>query len=351
MARPKTFVAAIRSRSAARTADVGRQLRAYFGGTLRAFAVPVDSRASRASSVACSTPPRSSRRSGLVSYGDIARRIGRPGGSRRRARRWAATRCRSSSRATASSPQGDGWAATPVASPSSARCCGSRGRWRRDETQAPGYVSGPRMERSVEGREARPVETPVAREEGIGLKQRVDAHQEVGHDTRRSDALRRRCSCQRRPASAAVSAPMASKRIPRTARRPGPIVVGEVCAHLGPNHVGGEQRARSVRRRSASRDRSPKVRSAPSTSSSTEVSTAVLTSAPASLAGGATFGRGPRIASTSSSTGRSASTARTRDRPHRSPPPLRSTASPSRTRNSISVPVARPSDRAPRPER
>jgi methylated-DNA-[protein]-cysteine S-methyltransferase len=69
-------------RSPARTADVVRQLRAYFAGERRAFELPVDlgrsSQFQRRVLTATAAVPAGR----LVSYGDIARRIGRPGGSR-----------------------------------------------------------------------------------------------------------------------------------------------------------------------------------------------------------------------------------------------------------------------------
>jgi methylated-DNA-[protein]-cysteine S-methyltransferase len=69
-------------RSPARTADVVRQLRAYFAGERRAFELRVDlgrvSPFQRRVLTATAAVPAGR----LVSYGDIARRIGRPGGSR-----------------------------------------------------------------------------------------------------------------------------------------------------------------------------------------------------------------------------------------------------------------------------
>jgi methylated-DNA-[protein]-cysteine S-methyltransferase len=69
-------------RSPVRTADVVRQLRAYFAGERRAFELPVDlarvTDFQRRVLTATAAVPAGR----LVSYGDIARRIGRPGGSR-----------------------------------------------------------------------------------------------------------------------------------------------------------------------------------------------------------------------------------------------------------------------------
>jgi methylated-DNA-[protein]-cysteine S-methyltransferase len=69
-------------RDARRTADVVAQLRAYFAGTRRRFAVPVDlgrlTRFQQAVLRACARVPAGR----VVSYGEIARRIGRPRGSR-----------------------------------------------------------------------------------------------------------------------------------------------------------------------------------------------------------------------------------------------------------------------------
>jgi methylated-DNA-[protein]-cysteine S-methyltransferase len=69
-------------RSPERTADIVRQLRAYFAGERRAFELPVDlarlSPFQRRVLTATAAVPAGR----LVSYGDIARRIGRPGGSR-----------------------------------------------------------------------------------------------------------------------------------------------------------------------------------------------------------------------------------------------------------------------------
>jgi len=69
-------------RSPARTAHAVRQLRAYFAGRLRAFELPIDlgglSAFQRRVLMATAAIPAGR----LASYGDIARRIGRPGGSR-----------------------------------------------------------------------------------------------------------------------------------------------------------------------------------------------------------------------------------------------------------------------------
>lgn len=69
-------------RSRARTADVVRQLRGYFAGERLAFELPVDlgrlTQFQRRVLTATAAVPAGR----LVSYGDIARRIGRPGGSR-----------------------------------------------------------------------------------------------------------------------------------------------------------------------------------------------------------------------------------------------------------------------------
>jgi methylated-DNA-[protein]-cysteine S-methyltransferase len=84
-----SFVAELRARlgvtpihSTAHTEDVVHQLRAYFAGERRTFDVQVDlSRLSafhRRVLLAASRIPAGQ----VVSYGDIARRIGRPGGSR-----------------------------------------------------------------------------------------------------------------------------------------------------------------------------------------------------------------------------------------------------------------------------
>jgi methylated-DNA-[protein]-cysteine S-methyltransferase len=69
-------------RSAARTADIVHQLRAYFAGERRTFDVRVDlSRLTpfhrRVLAAAAAVPAGE-----VVSYGEIARRIGQPGGSR-----------------------------------------------------------------------------------------------------------------------------------------------------------------------------------------------------------------------------------------------------------------------------
>jgi methylated-DNA-[protein]-cysteine S-methyltransferase len=84
-----SFVAELRQRldadavrSASRTSDVVGQLRDYFGGTRRAFDLPVDlawlTPFQRRVLEATATVPAGR----VVSYGDIARRIGRPRGSR-----------------------------------------------------------------------------------------------------------------------------------------------------------------------------------------------------------------------------------------------------------------------------
>jgi len=69
-------------RSPARTADVVRQLHAYFAGRRRSFDLPVDlarlTRFQRRVLAAAAAVPAGR----VVSYGDIARRIGRPRGSR-----------------------------------------------------------------------------------------------------------------------------------------------------------------------------------------------------------------------------------------------------------------------------
>jgi methylated-DNA-[protein]-cysteine S-methyltransferase len=69
-------------RSPARTAHAVRQLRAYFAGRLRGFELPIDlgglSAFQRRVLMATAAIPAGR----LASYGDIARRIGRPGGSR-----------------------------------------------------------------------------------------------------------------------------------------------------------------------------------------------------------------------------------------------------------------------------
>jgi methylated-DNA-[protein]-cysteine S-methyltransferase len=69
-------------RSRARTADVVHQLRAYFAGERRAFDIRVDlsgiSPFQRDVLMAAASIPAGE----VVSYGEIARRIGRPGGSR-----------------------------------------------------------------------------------------------------------------------------------------------------------------------------------------------------------------------------------------------------------------------------
>jgi methylated-DNA-[protein]-cysteine S-methyltransferase len=84
-----SFVADLRTRlntdvvrSAARTADIVHQLRAYFAGERRTFDVRVDLSGltpfhRRVLAAAASVPAGQ-----VVSYGEIARRIGRPGGSR-----------------------------------------------------------------------------------------------------------------------------------------------------------------------------------------------------------------------------------------------------------------------------
>jgi len=69
-------------RSSSGTAEVVDQLRAYFAGRRRRFEVPVDLRhvtpfARRVLTATMRVPAGD-----LVSYGEIARRIGRPGGSR-----------------------------------------------------------------------------------------------------------------------------------------------------------------------------------------------------------------------------------------------------------------------------
>jgi methylated-DNA-[protein]-cysteine S-methyltransferase len=73
-------IAPIRSRS--HTADVVHQLRAYFAGERRAFDLRLDltgvSPFQRAVLMAAASVPAGQ----VVSYGEIARRIGRPGGSR-----------------------------------------------------------------------------------------------------------------------------------------------------------------------------------------------------------------------------------------------------------------------------
>jgi len=76
--RPGTQV----TRSAARTAEIVRQLRAYFAGERRTFDLRVDLAGvspfqRRVLQAAAEVPPGR-----VVSYGDIARRIGQPGGSR-----------------------------------------------------------------------------------------------------------------------------------------------------------------------------------------------------------------------------------------------------------------------------
>ena len=77
----------------------------------------------------------------------------------------------------------------------------------------------------------------------------MGAHQEVGHDTRPIERapppvlLPEATGKRRGVGSHGLEAnPEDGERVPE------PIVVGEVCAHLGPNHVAGEQRARPVRR-------------------------------------------------------------------------------------------------------
>ena len=70
------------TRSPARTHDVVRQLRAYFAGRRRRFDVPIDLRGvtpfqRRVLAATAEVPPGH-----VVSYGEIARRIGRPNGSR-----------------------------------------------------------------------------------------------------------------------------------------------------------------------------------------------------------------------------------------------------------------------------
>jgi methylated-DNA-[protein]-cysteine S-methyltransferase len=85
----RSFVAEIRRRLGAevvrspeRTADVVHQLRAYFAGERRAFDVHLDLRHltpfHRRVLLAAAEVPAGQ----VVSYGEIARRIGRPGGSR-----------------------------------------------------------------------------------------------------------------------------------------------------------------------------------------------------------------------------------------------------------------------------
>ena len=69
-------------RSLTRTADIIHQLRAYFAGERRLFDVRVDLRhvtpfQRRVLAAAAGVPPGQ-----VVSYGEIARRIGQPGGSR-----------------------------------------------------------------------------------------------------------------------------------------------------------------------------------------------------------------------------------------------------------------------------
>jgi methylated-DNA-[protein]-cysteine S-methyltransferase len=69
-------------RSAARTADVVQQLRAYFAGERRRFELAIDlgrlTRFQQAVLRACARVPAGR----VVSYGELARRIGRPHGSR-----------------------------------------------------------------------------------------------------------------------------------------------------------------------------------------------------------------------------------------------------------------------------
>ena len=84
-----TFVAQLRRtldaepvRSPARTAEIVHQLRAYFAGERRAFDLRIDFRnvspfLRRVLAAAASVPPGQ-----VVSYGEIARRIGQPGSSR-----------------------------------------------------------------------------------------------------------------------------------------------------------------------------------------------------------------------------------------------------------------------------
>jgi methylated-DNA-[protein]-cysteine S-methyltransferase len=69
-------------RSPARTAEIVHQLRAYFAGERRAFDLRIDLRnvspfLRRVLAAAASVPPGQ-----VVSYGEIARRIGQPSGSR-----------------------------------------------------------------------------------------------------------------------------------------------------------------------------------------------------------------------------------------------------------------------------
>ena len=86
--REAAFVASLRRlgtdvvRSPARTADIVHQLRAYFAGERRTFDVRVDLSGltpfhRRVLEAAASVPAGE-----VVSYGEIARRIGQPGGSR-----------------------------------------------------------------------------------------------------------------------------------------------------------------------------------------------------------------------------------------------------------------------------
>src|SRR5262249_3143962 len=69
-------------RSRARTADVVRQLRGYFAGERLAFEVPGGLGRLTQFQRRVLAAPAAAPAGRLVSYGDIARRIGRPGGSR-----------------------------------------------------------------------------------------------------------------------------------------------------------------------------------------------------------------------------------------------------------------------------
>jgi O-6-methylguanine DNA methyltransferase len=70
------------ARSPARTADVIRQLRAYFARRQRTFDFPVDLGGLTSFQRRVLTATAAVPAGRLVSYGDIARRIGRPRGSR-----------------------------------------------------------------------------------------------------------------------------------------------------------------------------------------------------------------------------------------------------------------------------
>ncbi len=70
------------ARSPARTREVIRQLRAYFTGARRAFDLPVDLARLTGFQRRVLTATAAVPAGRVVSYGDIARRIGRPGGSR-----------------------------------------------------------------------------------------------------------------------------------------------------------------------------------------------------------------------------------------------------------------------------